>query len=143
MDVLDPLNEDNTGGFRYLQILAYFNYFLQKPIFGWTFAGFELPNPFSEHWDAGTGQHFHDAYIEVLFYFGITGLLLKFYPLYSVAKKMKKQFSDKTKIVAAFSISGFVYSFSYVPPMIFWGVVGLCLYYIDKDLKCYSFQQAE
>lgn len=137
MDVLDPLNEDNTGGFRYLQILAYLNYFIQKPLFGWTFSGFELPNPFIENWESGTGQHFHDAYIEVLFYFGITGLLLKFFPLYSVARKMKwkAQLSDKSKVLAAFSISGFLYAFSYVPPLIFWGIVGVCLYYIDKDLR--------
>jgi hypothetical protein len=135
MDVLDPLNEENTGGFRYLQILSYLNYFIQKPLFGWGFSGFELPNPFVDVWEEGTGHHFHDAYIEVLFYFGITGLLLKFFPLYSIARKLRKQLSDKSKVLAAFSVSGFVYAFSYVPPLIFWGIVGLCMYYIDRDIK--------
>lgn len=143
MDVLDPLNEDNTGGFRYLQILAYLGYFIQKPLFGWTFSGFELSNPFIEHWEEGTGQHFHDAYIEVLFYFGITGLLLKFYPLYSVAKKLRKRLSDKSQVLAAFSVAGFIYSFSYVPPLIFWGIVGLCLYHIDKDLRNFRYSQEQ
>jgi hypothetical protein len=143
MDVLDPLNEDNTGGFRYLQILSYLNYFIQKPLFGWTFSGFDLSNPFIDNWDAGTGHHFHDAYIEVLFYFGITGLLLKFFPLYSIAKKIRKQLSDKSKVLAAFSVSGFVYAFGYVPPLIFWGIVGLCLYYIDKDLRDYNYTQLQ
>jgi O-antigen ligase len=135
VDILDPLNEDNTGGFRYLQILSYLNYFIQKPLFGWGFSGFELSNPFNVNWDEGTGHHFHDAYIEVLFYFGITGLLLKFYPLYSIAKKMRKQLSDKSRVLIAFSLSGALYAFSYVPPLIFWGIVGLCLYYIDNDLS--------
>jgi hypothetical protein len=141
MDILDPLNENNTAGFRYLQVLAYLNYFIQKPLFGWTFSGFELSNPFIEHWEEGTGHHFHDAYIEVLFYFGITGLLLKFYPLYSVAKKLRRQLSDKSKVLAAFSVAGFIYSLSYVPPLIFWGIVGLCLYHIDKDLRNYSYNK--
>jgi len=134
-DVLDPLNEDNTGGFRYLQVLAYLNYFIQKPIFGWTFSGFELSNPFIENWEEGSGHHFHDAYIEVLFYFGIIGFLMKYYPLYSIARKIKKQLSDRSKILAAFSIAGFIYSFSAVPPLIFWGIVGVCLYSIERDLK--------
>jgi O-antigen ligase len=144
LDVLDPLNEDNTGGFRYLQILAYLNYFIQKPLFGWTFSGFELSNPFlTDNWEEGSGHHFHNAYIEVLFYFGITGFFLKFYPLYSVAKRIKKQLTDKSKILAAFSVSGFVYAFSYVPPLIFWGIAGLCLYYIEKDLKTNSYNQVQ
>jgi hypothetical protein len=134
-DILNPLREDSTSAFRYLQILSYLNYSIQKPLFGWTFSGFELSNPFTSYWEEGTGHHFHNAYIEVLFYFGITGCLMKFYPLYSVAKKVSRQLSDKTKILAAFSISGFVYSFSYVPPLIFWGIVGVCLYYIERDLK--------
>ena len=142
VDVLDPLNEDNTGGFRYLQILAYLNYFIQKPLFGWTFAGFELPNPFlADNWEEGSGHHFHDAYIEVLFYFGITGLLLKFFPLYTIARRIKRRLSDQSKVLAAFCISGFLYSFSYSLPLIFWGIVGLCLYYIERDFRINSYNQ--
>lgn len=137
VDIADPLNEDNTGGFRYLQILAYLDYFVKKPLFGWTFSGFELPNPFNSGvWEEGTGHHFHDAYIEVLFYFGITGLLLKYYPLYKIAKQAtKNKLSENSKILSAFCISGFLYSFSYVPPLAFWAVVGICLFYIEKDIK--------
>ena len=134
-DVFDPLRDASTSGFRFLQILSYLNYFIQKPIFGWTFSGFELSNPFITYWEEGTGHHFHNSYIEVLFYFGIIGCLMKYYPLYSVAKKINKQVSDQSKILGAFCISGFLYSFSYVPPLIFWGIVGVCLYNIEKDLK--------
>lgn len=141
MDVFDPLNEDNTGGFRYLQILAYLNYFTQKPLFGWTFNGFELSNPFlTDNWEEDSGHHFHNAYIEVLFYFGISGLLLKFYPLFSIAKRIKQPLSERSKVLTAFCVSGILYSFSYVPPLIFWGIVGLCLYNIERDFKQHQFQ---
>ena len=144
VDVLDPLNEDNTGGFRYLQILAYINYFIQKPLFGWSFSGFELSNPFlTDAWEEDSGHHFHNAYIEVLFYFGITGFLFKFYPLYTVAKKISKKLSDRSKVLAAFSISGFLYAFSYVPPLIFWGIVGLCLYNIERDINYNNYHQVK
>lgn len=136
-DILDPLNEDNTAGWRYIQILSYFDNFLQKPIFGWTFDGFRMPNLFlSGLWEEGTGHHFHNAYIEVLFYFGITGLLLKFYPLYKIVKSIGSiKLSDNTKVIGAFCASGFIYSFSYVPPLAFWASVGMCLFYIEKDIK--------
>lgn len=135
-DVFDPLNEDNTSGFRYLQILSYLNYYIEKPLFGWGFAGFDLSNPFSDAWEEGTGHHFHNAYIEILFYFGIAGLLLKYYPLYSIARKMRRSvLTNNSKVLCAFCVSGFLYSFSYVPPPIFWGIVGLCLYNVERDLK--------
>jgi hypothetical protein len=34
----------------------------------------------------------------------------------------------------AFSLSGFIFSFNYVLPLIFWGHVGLCLYYLEKPV---------
>jgi hypothetical protein len=66
---------------------------------------------------------------------------LKFFPLYSVARKVKRKLSDQSKVLAAFSVSGFLYSFSYVLPLIFWGIVGLCLYSIEKDLRMNGFNQ--
>ncbi|HEX8459842.1 MAG TPA: hypothetical protein VF623_00365, partial [Segetibacter sp.] len=36
-------------------------------------------------------------------------------------------------IILSFCLSGLIFSFSYVLPLIYWGHVGLCLYYIEKD----------
>jgi O-antigen ligase len=135
-DILDPFNEDNTSGWRYLQILSYIEYVIQKPILGWGMNGFNLPNPFIDFWEEGTGHHFHDAYIEIIFYFGIVGLFLKYYPLYKITKYMSlKKLSDNTRVLIVFCVSGLVFSFSYVPPLTFWGIVGVCLLYLEKDLK--------
>lgn len=98
--------------------------------------GFNLPNPFIDFWEEGTGHHFHDAYIEIIFYFGIVGLFLKYYPLYKITKYMSlKKLSDNTRVLIVFCVSGLVFSFSYVPPLTFWGIVGVCLLYLEKDLK--------
>lgn len=133
-EIFDPAKEGSTGNFRIQQRETYFPMAMQKPIFGWTFKGFEMPNPLVDWWPAGTGQHFHEGYMEMLFYHGFVGLLFKYSILiYFLVKVWSKKISSQTRILLAFSISGLLFSFNYVLPLIFWGHVGLCLYYIDKD----------
>ena len=133
-EIFDPSKEGSTGNFRIEQRETYFKFFLQKPIFGWTYKGFEMPNPLVDWWPAGSGQHFHEGYMEMLFYHGIVGLLFKYsILLYFLVKIWSKKLSSQTRVLLAFCISGFLFSFNYVLPLIFWGHVGLCLYYIEKD----------
>jgi hypothetical protein len=133
-EILDPTREDGTGSFRQMQRITYYPMFLERPIFGWTFEGFELENPLVDWWPEKTGQHFHEGYIEMLYYHGIVGLLLKYsFLLYMFVKAFSKKLSDESIILVAFSISGLVFSFSYVLPLVFWGHVGMCLYYLEKD----------
>ncbi len=134
-EILDPSKEGSTGNFRIEQRQVYFNLFLQRPIFGWTFEGFEMQNPLVDWWPEMTGQHFHEGYIEMLFYQGIVGLLLKFsFLIYLLVKIFSKRLSSQSIILTAFGISGLIFSFNYVLPLIFWGHVGMCLYYLEKDL---------
>ncbi len=133
-EIFDPAKEGSTGNFRIKQRETYFKLFLQKPIFGWTYKGFEMPNPLVDWWPAGSGQHFHEGYMEMLFYHGIIGLLFKYSILiYFLVAIWNKRLSSQTRVLIAFGISGFLFSFNYVLPIIFWGHVGLCLYYIEKD----------
>ncbi len=132
-EIFDPAKEDSTGKFRDDQRVVYFDLFLQKPVFGWTFEGFELPNPLVDWWPEKTGQHFHEGYMEMLFYHGIVGLLLKYsFLIYILVKAFSKKLSGESIILIGFSIAGLVFSFSYVLPLIFWGHVGMCLYYLEK-----------
>ena len=132
-EIFDPAKEGGTGGFRIQQREVYGKLFLQRPIFGWTFDGFYMPNPMVDWWPPNTGQHFHEGYIEMLFYHGVVGLLLKYWFLiYLLCKAFSKQLSQESIILIAFSITGIVFSFSYVLPLIFWGHVGMCLYYLEK-----------
>ena len=133
-EIFDPSKEGSTGNFRIEQRETYFKLFLQKPIFGWTYKGFEMPNPLVDWWPAGTGQHFHEGYMEMLFYHGIVGLLFKYsILLYFLIAIWSKKLSSQTRVLIAFCISGLLFSLNYVLPIIFWGHVGLCLYYIEKD----------
>ncbi len=132
-EIVHPTREGGTGEFRELQRETYFQLFLKRPIFGWTFEGFEMPNPLVDWWPPMTGQHFHEGYMEMLFYEGIVGLLLKYwFLLYLSYKAFSKRLSREAVILIAFSLSGLVFSFSYVLPLIFWGHVGLCLYYLER-----------
>ncbi len=140
-EIFNPAKENSTGDFRIQQSEVYGKMFLQRPVFGWTFEGFEMPNPMVDWWPAMTGQHFHEGYIEMLFYEGIAGFLLKYFFLfYLVIKAFSKKLSPQSIILISFAVSGLVFSFSYVLPLIFWGHVGLCLYYVERDTQQYNRQ---
>jgi len=132
-EILDPTREDGTGKFRADQRRVYFPMVLERPFFGWTFEGFEMKNPLVDWWPEKTGQHFHEGFMEMLFYHGFLGLILKyFYLLYLGFKAFFRNLDEKSGILIAFTLAGLIFSFSYVLPLNFWGVVGICLYYLER-----------
>ncbi|MEO6916925.1 MAG: O-antigen ligase family protein [Chitinophagaceae bacterium] len=135
-EIFNPAKEGSTGNFRLEQREVYGEMFLKRPIFGWTFEGFEMPNPMVDWWPPMTGQHFHEGFMEMLFYHGIAGLLLKYgVLLYMLVKTMARGLSGNSIILISFCVSGLLFSLNYVPPLVFWGVVGMALYYIEADKK--------
>lgn len=133
-EIFDPNKQDSTGKFRADQREVYGELFWERPIFGWSFEGFEMTNPLVDWWPEKTGQHFHEGYMEILFYHGIAGFVFKFSLFLFVAfKAFSRRLTNQTMIMIAFCLSGLLYSFNYVLPLIFWGHLGLCLYYIEKD----------
>lgn len=133
-EIFEPNKEDSTGRFRHDQREVYGEMFWQRPFFGWSFEGFEMQNPLVDWWPEKTGQHFHEGFMEILFYLGITGFLFKFSLFfYIIYKGFKRTHSSESIIMIAFCLSGLLYSFNYVLPLIFWAHLGLCLYYIEKD----------
>ena len=133
-EIVEPNKEGTTGSFRGLQREVYLGLFLDKPLFGWSFEGYRMPNPIVDWWPANTGQHFHEGYVEILFYHGIVGLLLKYAILIVIfLRSFKRRLSSNSAILISFCLSGLLFSLAYVPPLMFWGMVGLCLFYLDKD----------
>ncbi len=133
-EILDPAKEGSTGNFRIQQREVYGELFKQRPFFGWTFEGFEMPNPLVDWWPEKTGQHFHEGYMEMLFYEGIVGMVFKYsFLFYFLFKIFSKKLSVESIILIALGISALLFSFSYVLPLIFWGHMGLALYYIERD----------
>ena len=143
-EIFDPAKEDGTGKFRADQREVYFPMVLEKPFFGWTFEGFEMKNPLVDWWPEKTGQHFHEGFMEMLFYHGFLGLLMKyFFLIYLAWKAFSKSLNQKSIILIAFSLSGLIFSFSYVLPLIFWGIVGLCLYYLETTDENHEHLEAQ
>ncbi|EOR94566.1 hypothetical protein ADIARSV_2164 [Arcticibacter svalbardensis MN12-7] len=133
-EILNPSTDSGTGGFRIEQTEMYYNFIKQKPLFGWTFEGYSLENPLVDWWDANTGHHFHEGFVEILFYHGIFGLLFKFsFLIYIFFKSFSRHLSNRAVVLIPFCLSGLVFSLSYVAPLIFWGHVGLCLYYLESN----------
>ncbi len=133
-EIFDPNKVDSTGKFRADQRETYFKLFLQRPIFGWTFEGFEMPNPLVDWWPEKTGQHFHEGYMEMLFYHGLVGFIFKFSLFgYIAVRAFNRKLKSETMIMISFCLSGLLFSFNYVLPLVFWAHMGLCLYYIEKD----------
>jgi O-Antigen ligase len=133
-EIFNPAKEGSTGNFRILQRETYFALYLERPFLGWTFEGFSMANPLVDWWPENTGQHFHEGYIEVLFYHGAIGLLFKYsILLYMLVKIFSRKLSEKSIILLAFCISGLVFSLNYVLPLVFWGHAGACLFYLEKD----------
>jgi len=133
-EIFDPAREDGTGKFRADQRATYFPMALERPFFGWTFEGFEMKNPLVDWWPAKSGQHFHEGYMEMIFYHGFFGLFLKYsYVIYLGYKAFSKKLSQESVVLIAFSLAGLLFSFSYVLPLIYWGHVGMCLYYLERE----------
>lgn len=143
-EILDPAKEGSTGNFRLEQTEVYGDFIKQRPILGWSFEGFSVRNPLVDWWDENTGQHFHEGFVEILFYHGIVGLILKYSFLAIIlVKAFMKNLSQQSIIMISFCLSGLLFSTSYVLPLVFWGHVGLCLYYLERksdtdDLRSYS-----
>lgn len=135
-EILNPAKEGSTGNFRIDQRTIYLDYIKDKPITGWSFEGFNLSNPLVDWWDENTGHHFHEGFIEILFYHGIVGLLLKYSIIVIILlKAFRKKLTQEAIILVAFCVSGLLFSLNYVLPLIFWGHAGLCLFYLDKKSK--------
>lgn len=133
-EILNPSTESGTGGFRIEQRNMYMNFIREKPLLGWSFEGYSLPNPLVDWWEAGTGHHFHEGFIEILFYHGILGFLFKFsFLIYIAYKACSSKISNRAVVLIPFCLSGLIFSLSYVAPLIYWGHVGMCLYYLETN----------
>jgi hypothetical protein len=138
-EIFNPSKEGSTGNFRIEQTEIYGEFIKQRPILGWSFEGFSVRNPLVDWWDENTGQHFHEGFIEILFYHGIVGLILKYSSLAIILIKVfTKKLSQEAIIMVSFCLSGLLFSLSYVLPLIFWGHVGLCLYYLERKNTAYD-----
>lgn len=135
--------EDTTGtaGWRMLQYESYWPYVQAHFIEGMRLAGFELPVQFYNpdapdyaYFEDGTGHHFHSFYYDILFYFGLIGvlifLIIMVQPIYAVLR-YRLTISPRYLSLVSFSFSGLVFGVSYNTPDFYWVVFGVALAYLD------------
>ena len=138
-DIMRP-SKQGTGSWRLKQFEAYQPYLEEYPIAGMRLKGFELPVQFYTLaddgggqvpvWEDRTGHHFHSFYVDRLFYFGITGLLLTvLVPVLLLGRRLLSHLpmAPPTAAFVIFSLSSLIYSITYDWPLYFFGILGLSL----------------
>jgi hypothetical protein len=142
-NILNP-TEDKTGSWRMEQMKSYLPVVENNLLAGMRWKGFELPIQFY-HPDAGialfedgSGHHFHSFYFDILFYFGIVGLLLFIllmtWPLTTMLNH-HLQLNSLTLSFFIFSLSGLVYGLAYNLPFSYWIIIGITIVQVNRALK--------
>ena len=138
-NILNP-TEDDTGSWRVLQMQSYWPVVQKNFLSGLRWQGFELPIQFYHpeagitYFEDGTGHHFHSFYLDILFYFGIVGLILFIlimaYPAYIVIRQ-KLVLNNLQLSFFIFSLSGLVYGIAYNLPFSYWLIFGIALVHVE------------
>ncbi|MCJ8163493.1 O-antigen ligase family protein [Pontibacter sp. E15-1] len=146
-DIENPSGQGTTGGWRYNQFLSYLPFIQDNFLMGMRFEGFELPIQFYRDdidapvFEDGNGHHFHSFYVDVLFYVGLTGMVLFMMMQFYVVKKGfgRNVLNEKQIVILAFIVSGFVYGVSYILPYFFYAFLGLAIAYLEQAVPHHSF----
>jgi O-antigen ligase len=142
-NILNP-TEDRTGSWRLEQMESYWPMVESNFLAGMRWKGFELPVQFY-HAEAGvalfadnTGHHFHSFYFDILFYFGISGLLLYFitmiWPVTTLLRHNLK-LNNLSLSFFIFSLSGLMYGLAYNLPFSYWLIFGVTIVLVNRELK--------
>ncbi|GAC1370768.1 MAG: hypothetical protein NVSMB30_09720 [Hymenobacter sp.] len=130
------VDKQGTGSWRLKQFEAYEPFLHEYPVAGMRLKGFELPVQFyvpgthEQVWTDGSGHHFHSFYVDRLFYFGLSGvLLLLLVPVGMLGWRLLQPVPLPPAAVAVmvFSLSTLLYGASYDWPIYFFGLLGLSL----------------
>lgn len=140
IDDIQHADKQGTGSWRLDQFNAYQPFIDEYPVAGMRLKGFELPVQFYHLaddggsqvpvWKAMTGHHFHSFYIDRLFYFGISGLILiLLVPVSLLVRRVLSPVPMSPAVASCiiFSFSMLVFGFSYDWPLYFFAVLGLSL----------------
>lgn len=140
-----PDTEGSTSEWRIEQMKSYLPYVRDHFALGMRLKGYELPMQFylpgtdalafGNIEEADHGHHFHNAYFEMLFYFGVVGFFVFVaaitYPLVYLLK-MRLKLNPATLSLVAYTSSSIVYGFGYVLPFYFWLILGITIFLV-KD----------
>jgi O-antigen ligase len=142
-NILNP-TEDGTGSWRLQQIQSYLPIVEKNFITGMHWKGFELPIQFyhpeagTAFFEDGTGHHFHSFYFDILFYFGIVGLIIfiiaMVLPVITVISN-RLSLNNLQLSFFIFSLSGFVYGLSYTLTFAYWLILGITIVHVQNAYR--------
>ncbi len=129
--------EDNTGNWRYEQSLYYWGQIPDRPWLGWRYEGYDRGEIMENEDFAAKGTVIHSQYIDMLYNYGIAGLVLNLFIILTtlwMIYRRNDRFTPEQTVLFAFIASGLLFGISYQLPVYYWAYVGLGLYYgFKKD----------
>ncbi|WP_375434412.1 O-antigen ligase family protein [uncultured Hymenobacter sp.] len=143
LDDIANADKQGTGSWRLKQLESYLPLVEERPVAGWRLEGFEVPMQFYDPssdapmWADRTGHHFHNFYLDRLFYFGFLGVLLVLLvPIISVIKRLHQSriVTADTAVLLSFFGSLIVFGTSYDWSTYHFGLIGLMLAAIAQPL---------
>lgn len=143
IDDIANADKQGTGSWRLKQLESYVPLVAERPIAGWRLEGFDVPmqfyDPSSDEpmWPDHTGHHFHDFYLDRVFYFGILGVLLVLLvPFISIGRRLaqSRRMTPDTAALIAYFGSLIVFSTSYDWSTYHFGLLGLILAAVAEPL---------
>ncbi len=129
--ILSPA-EDNTGSWRLEQSQYYMSQFVERPLLGWRYEGYDRGEVMVNEDFAEKGTIIHSQYVDMLYNYGIVGLLVNLLVISSTLLFIyfrNRVFSLEQAVLFSFVASGFLFGLSYQLPVYYWSFTGLAMFY--------------
>ncbi|MEZ0542955.1 O-antigen ligase family protein [Fibrella arboris] len=131
--------EDNTGNWRLEQSMYYWSQIPERPWLGWRYEGYDRGEIMVNEDFPEKGTIIHSQYIDMLYNYGIAGLALNLFIIFTtlwMIYRRNSTFTSEQAVLFGFIASGLLFGVSYQLPIYYWGYVGLGLYYgFKRDEK--------
>ncbi|QKZ11386.1 O-antigen ligase family protein [Spirosoma sp. KUDC1026] len=125
-------SEDETGSWRLEQSTYYMTNFLERPLLGWRYDGYDKGEIMENEDFPEKGTIIHSQYVDMLYNYGVAGmglnLLIIFCTMYYIYVRNPKLSLEQT-VMFSFIASGLLYGISYQLSPYYWSFVGLGMYY--------------
>ncbi len=147
--ILSPA-KDNTGSWRLEQSQYYMKQFVERPLLGWRYEGYDRGEVMENEDFAEKGTIIHSQYVDMLYNYGVVGLLINLLVISSTLLFMylrNRTFSLEQAVLFGFIASGLLFGISYQLPVFYWSFVGLGMSFglnrtVRRPLMPYSIEQA-
>ena len=129
--ILSPA-EDNTGSWRLEQSQHYMKYFVDRPLLGWRYEGYDRGEIMENEDFAEKGTVIHSQYVDLLYNYGVLGLLVHLFVIISTLLFIylrNRTLSLEQAVLFGFAASGLLFGVSYQLPIFYWSFVGLGMFY--------------